>query len=752
MNLLRIPFFMALAVLAACNSGEDFSEGTTVTGGLITAEPTDPLDPLQEAVEIELLAAVQTPSGMRSARVTNIGYTCGEVDFYVPVAEPGAPGNSAGLPQHVARCPLDATSVRFFIGRRPADLGRRFYIGTARIPRCSARETAECSNSPGFYQFAVSDLIQSPAREASVALSASTRVAMLSVLDSINALDTGTGADDLLLEIPNEAHDITSGQFDSLVPTSASDGSYDAGVYAAYNDFTAAFGGGGWDDWRDTIQTAVQDAIDNDGADYSPLPGWPLEADSQEGAVLAGGRAKAGLYQFVHNSPGVLEYQLSFPDNIQYQRMSMVITYAVMPSGTVVGVGPLTAIPLTAGGELDTANVLNDLAVLGGGSTNDDEGFFGGSGGGISLRTYFEYDTDPTDLTISGRLLGPVMYDGLEVAQTDGGEPRVDFSEDYPIPDSDTESYDLLDGSNDDGKGRITGVLLGDSSQPFQDDEGNGLGVRSARTASVSPSLDADIVAALPQFYKLTFWKACVSDSLESPPIETSDCFTIPANETFVDDNGNTQYSNYPALLEGGSSFPDGFEVTKEQRRQFAPSDNGEVNLQILSDGRIVTDRDADCTAVDEGSLIDGADGDGAIEEYEVGFVTRTVEDEATGNRSAIALIYLVGDADLGDSGVVGYLPQFGTLVQGRLDLGTSGTPNTDAPLYRLGDENFADEIRAGWVDQFQSIEFQREAFDPNKSPGEQDAILQREFLALSGGAVQGQAQVPDGGACQNTP
>ncbi len=740
LQIFKITAVLLALFLAGCNSGEDFSEGTSVQGSLIAGGTSDPLDPDQEALEIELVAGVQTPAGVRSAVVTNIGYTCGNIDFYVPVAEPGAPGNSRGLPQHIARCPLDSDTISFFIGRRPIEFGKRFYIGSARLPRCSGRNSAECGASAGFFQVAVADLVNTPERTPSADKAVSTRAALLAVLDGNHSDNSGDPADDVYLEIPNAAHNVTSAEFDAVVPLTSSGQRFDAADYANYAAFVSA-----WDSWRTAVSDEVDDAIAA-MEDLDPTPAWPAEGDANSGAIgaaaAASNRARAGLFQLEHNSPANAFYALAFGDeNIDYQRLSLVMTALVYPDGDIVGIGSFGGLNLNNEGELDTQSVSNDLAVFNAGSLLDEQLYFGGAPGStIGLRTLFDYD-DPefgaTDLSLSGRLIGGVMYDGLSL---DG---RVDFDEDYPVDDGE-EIYDVTETGNEDDLARLGGTLLGDASFGSPD----GLGYKVARTGLIAGGTDAGLIDALPPFYRLTFFKACVLPGDETPPgyVEQTTCDDIPANEIVEDENGDPQNLNYNTLLLGDTDYPNGFPVTEEQRREFVPGDQGDVVVQFLDDGTIVTDRDQDCSAVDPVTLVDGIDGDGEIQEYKVGFVTRTLRDDDSGNRSVGVAIYLVGEADLADDQSPDYIPQYGTLIRGRIDLGTTGSPNTTAPILRLGDTNFDNEVRALWLDQYQSQQLKKEFFDPNLPDNGQVPVLRREFLSLLGGAVQGQAQESDGG------
>lgn len=526
-----------------------------------------------------------------------------------------------------------------------------------------------------------------------------------------------------------------------MVPVAA--GAYvDANTvtYADYDDFTQ----NGWEDWRAAVSASV-DASIGTGADLDPLPDWPVQADALDGAVTAAQRHRAGTYEFIHNDPRseLGEYILSFSDQIAYYQLSMLLDTMVFPDGDMLGIGPTTTIPRGTGGDCDEGEdecllveqQSSDLLVLAGGAQLDSELYLDSPGASVVTQTMqLDYENPAvalTELELAGRFIGNIIYDGLPV------NSLIDFTEDYRIADGE-EIYDLTEAGNEQDRGRLGGLLQGDSFGGAE-----GLGFRAARTATVAGSLDRGIQAMLPDFYRLTFFKACPDDDPQPVPFEQTACGAIPAAEVSETPDGDPIYANYPPALPGDTSDTV-FEVSQEQRREYVTGvDNGEVYLQILDDGTLVTDRDADCSAVD-GSLMDND-----IQEYKVGFVTRTLEDDDTGRLSVNVIIYLVGDKALADTSG-DYIPQFGTLTQGRIDLGTADVPSTVMPFYRLSDDNFELGIRAAWKDLYQSREFAVEAYDSSLPPAGQEPVKLREFATLTTGAVAGRAMASDGmGGCE---
>ena len=153
----------------------------------------------------------------------------------------------------------------------------------------------------------------------------------------------------------------------------------------------------------------------------------------------------------------------------------------------------------------------------------------------------------------------------------------------------------------------------------------------------------------------------------------------------------------------------------------------------------------SDISSPDYGVIMAGpADGscpDSAANSWAVGFVTRTLTDSNSANISLL----LAPDAAQPD-----VTANFGVTIEGRVDLDDACTP-----MYRTGDNNFDEGLRALWVDGYYPYIQQKEWVAALPAPADPDETNnlsdltedeQEMLVAISQGAVQFFAGDPGSG------
>ena len=423
------------------------------------------------------------------------------------------------------------------------------------------------------------------------------------------------------------------------------------------------FGYANYNDFSTPWQTWL-DAVETEAGGSLTLTLPASDTDAQALATTASNRIKAGSWALDHNAQ--VSYATAFPGNTEYQKMALQLSLLVMPDGLTRAIG-------VVGGT--TAPATTDVATLAGDEYLSERLFLDSAGGDWNIVGVLE---SGTNLLASGRIIGNTGYDGLEV--DDGETTRVDYEQDYP---SRTAAADLDAADVNRIEGTVFNTVL------------SSVGMRLGRAGIVAPNIHQSVLDQLPDFYQMTFKMGCFQDT-PSPS-----CTTIPESE---------QSLNFPQF------------ATQEKPRIWQAGDEGKMNVQILDNGLIITDRDRDCTAVD-GSLVD-QNGAGQ-QEYQIGFISRTETSTPSVN---ITLMMAAGVAGQEDPTNGNQVPHFGTTISGRLDLS-----QTAMPIYRLSDDNFGAEIRALWVDIFQP----NRLLKVNDPP---DTEQQREITAQGNGAVSGVA------------
>lgn len=444
---------------------------------------------------------------------------------------------------------------------------------------------------------------------------------------------------------------------------------------------------GRWDGWLAMVSSSL--------APIQPLAFPATSEQAEQLALAAMNRSRMGTFEMVHNP--------AFYPTQGYPLMELRLPFSVNGDGVAFGVGlviggtapageqPLDFIALDSGVYLDSQMIMRNI---------DSEDLW-------NSKTVI--DPLNSSLSFSGRFIGPAVYDGLSAVSD---STKTDYSLDYRL--ADAANFAVED------KGRFTGISFSDSF--------NAAPYRSERTGAVSAFLHTDVMLARPRFYRLSIYRACVED----PASPTCDGQKIPEVEkalnypkiAYFDDNGDVQV------------FEPEFELL---RNEFY---DGTIQIEILDDGTVVLDSDADCSAVAPSpeSLTSPVkvfiEGDGS-REWPVGFVSRTHMPSASEKSLNLALFF-AGPAAQGSETERNQenpaIPHYGTRIEGRINLELP-----QMPMYRLSDGNFEDAIRTVWVDNIQG-----EMFARGFSGGEPPLVDVFLNVALRQGAVAGVAVDPD--------
>jgi hypothetical protein len=303
-----------------------------------------------------------------------------------------------------------------------------------------------------------------------------------------------------------------------------------------------------------------------------------------------------------------------------------------------------------------------------------------------------------TDLAVQGRFLNKIVYNNF---LPENGVGKTDIELNYPNLGSSLASGD---------KGQLTGTLVGDAVELPLSGE-----LEAAPQAEPDQTIIDDLALAGP--FTVRLMRACLSQDA------AADCTAIPNPDIETADGGS---GNYPPEINSKS-------VTEEQpRTDYYGSDT--FCLDVITD----------ITSPDYGVVMAGpADGScptSAANSWAVGFITRTLADSNSANISLL----LAPDAAQPDVAA-----NFGVTIEGRVDLDDACTP-----MYRTGDNNFDEGLRALWVDGYYPYIQQKEwvAALPAPGPDETNDVndltedQQEMLVAISQGAVQFFAGAPGGG------
>jgi hypothetical protein len=519
----------------------------------------------------------------------------------------------------------------------------------------------------------------------------------------LQGLDSDGESENGVIDVPFAAHeailDCCEGGEGEPTPVDSAEGL----VYDTYADFE-----NDWNDWFDEVNGSPDVAV-----------GVPANDNGQVGKRLTHGlqRLRAGTYTLEATLYRRRVVEVDDSDDIDDFLAPLLIQVPVLVypdgQGVVQGVGYVANI---TGSFRDFNESNSTLGAISSGSSLNNELEIGGTGpnDGWEMTGLF---AENVDLELSGRFLGSNLYYDLDGALTRNSDYKTDFpqSDAYELDDSDRGFYRGEAFSED---VRQDGELLSGYKTGF---------VAADYNEERLPAGSAQETA--PQFYELTPYKACSKPEGSNPGI----CEDLGGNEpgnnyrkTITDDDGNNavdvaKEEPKPAVYPQAS--------TAASQQSF--------NVEIRG-GYVYTDLDRDCTATDEVGGQYKDEGGSGSEEYRVGFVTRTNEGGGEDNLepSMNLIIHMTGPADLRDE-----LPHYGLRTSARMNLAES-----DQPLYRTGDGNYGDGIRALWVDQAGPSGFAYEKFRRDNQP--LTNAQERESITRVRGALEGRAIASGDSAC----
>ena len=672
--------------LVACNAGEDFEDA--VVGGPVRDTRPRPAPipaPDQPAVEIELVVGIERGGQIRPANIANLTYKCTE--------SVGVISATSSRP-YIARCATTADRIEFFVGGQTMD-ARRISLGTAYLPLCTGRSTRStgsgCGGGAGYFQVTLADII--PARDTDLEPKPFSAPARRAASDDevrnlsafLAALDNGSSATALTIrdEAINQA---------GSAPVTSFTGTYPE--FSAY-----------WSGWLTTIGATL-----------------PTDADAQEMVRVAADRSRVGLYALEHNG---ITYGAIFPGDPS--NLNVILPFMVFPdaadgsedgSAAVVGVG---AVQAAVTGESSTDATVDVLALDAGMRLNEELALTTASATPWLAKSVL--NPVRAELSFTGRILGAAAYDNITTT-LDRNDYKLDFPSElvYVMKSSDEARFS---GSVD--FGGTTGVR-NYVERPF----------RIARTGYVAVNLNSSLLGEVAGFYRLTLFKACVEDNAACqaiPEEEIGPGLNYPAfidNDNCDDRNEREEFNPDFGLCDDDDVAVD---VVDERPRGGAGYAFAETfNIQILTSGTIVTDRGGQCRALNAGTLERDDGLGGEQQEYRIGYVTRTTPGDPEGDITTDSVNVLIFMAGANDKAAE--IPHYGTQIQGRINLDGS-----QMPMYRLGDDNYLDGIRAFWQDFYQAALF---------AEGESDfsGVTGHRVKALQSGAVQSVRLNGAEGAC----
>ncbi len=434
----------------------------------------------------------------------------------------------------------------------------------------------------------------------------------------------------------------------------------------------------GYADYNDFVNAwgALLSKIDAALATESkaPIAGFDGDTLAYEARItLAANRTRAGLYSLESAGECLLVDECDFTAE-DGSRFAMGMSSLILPSGKVLAGGQLIRSIDSNTEEVDFVGLQSTASV-------SDTLFFTNSdslaetvqmtGAGIGETT-----PSVTDAQLQGRILGQTLYTGVTIGA------GSDFDLDYP-----TSSY-VIQGNE---KGEVAGTLLG-RAVPRPDDADpetieSPMPIRGTKTGSVEISLDQAMLASAVGDYRVSLMRACVGELDDG-----SECDTIPNPTLEIG-------ANYPESITRGDTTAD---ITTERPRE---DENGIVDF---------------CLSIDAEGLITTGDNGVCGTTHQVGMVTRTLPD----SNSVNVFLRLAPGLD-----VRGVAPHYNVEIQGRIDF-----DDACAPMYRLGDANFDDKIRAGWVDLQFLPAIQRANWSSQDNPTDLERLV---FASLQSGAVQ---------------
>ncbi|MCG8437479.1 MAG: hypothetical protein MI751_05305 [Pseudomonadales bacterium] len=395
----------------------------------------------------------------------------------------------------------------------------------------------------------------------------------------------------------------------------------------------------------------------------------------EERVKIGTDRTRAGLFAYESAGECLIFQGCDFSGD-DGSRLALGMRALVLPNGVILAGGQVirskdsdTSLDFVG---LDSTSRISDILEL---------EKSGGSEQSVTLTGAGVGATPPgnTDAELKGRILGQTMYAGVEV------NGNGDYGLDYP-----NASYSLTDSD----KGALSGEVLGENVPASA--SGEPVPVRGTKTGAVQVDLDAATLSLVAgKDYRVTLMRACVGEADDG-----SECSSIPdpvaggSNEEIGDADG----FNYPTSITAGSTT---FDITSERPR---------------IDSNSIVDF---CLSIDAEGLITTGNGGACGADHFVGMVTRTLPD----SNSVNVYLRLAPGMD-----VQADAPHYNAEVQGRIDLDESCSP-----MFRLGDEGFDNQVRAGWLESAYLPPIQRENWSSQDSPSDLERLV---FASLQSGAV----------------
>lgn len=751
---IALPLLAGL-LLVGCNNADPYNSGQKVSGTILEPSTVEPLNPSSPATQVALFV---------NKSVQGISYTCDDshqTTYLTQVYTTGTGSSSDGLP--VARCGNDAYSATFFLGLKDAsNFSSHVDLGTIALPITTATGADgkvrfnptqnDQSSSTFFYPFSVADMETSPARIAPDMSTANGRklVYTAALLEALNA---STSSD--VLVIADGANQVAAypNIYGNLVPANLFD-------YPDYTAFTTA-----WNPFLQRVSQYQQEHTDVDG-NASPLPpidGWPAEQSVIDGITQGASRLAAGNLSLDYSSLAV-PYYLFYQNCIFNSVSSFSVNFLVYPSGDTTGFGVLDVIPgvLTYPNGASCYTPPDSASVGGFVFVGANPVSAGASYGQVDARQSLQHvqvqsiDSDGTEnnsaaVNLFGRIFGDFLYDG-RTAPAGSSVSGTDFTKDYPKL---TNAF-----MTDADKGSATGYAFGFDLPTYVDGLINspgkvGIGGADGRTPLPIPfrlsrssrvqaaPLDASLLNALPDYYLIRLMRFCDQS-------EAGCAAAIPNKSLETGSEGNYLDSYCLTYKEDNSG-----NVVLDDNSQPVCDTTATVNREMPrpnalggSDGDIYVKFDK--SRVDEGIvLMELTDSSCVLRTnsnaapYYLGFVSASQSGDASGMHASVSVNMLFTGSDR-TSMTNGTIPQSGVSLSGRIDLS-----KTSMPMYRLGDDNFKEGLRARWVDSYKYrlyLALQGSAF-PKDSQGniqyDQFSNQQKMLFASlywGSGAVSGQA------------
>lgn len=268
-----------------------------------------------------------------------------------------------------------------------------------------------------------------------------------------------------------------------------------------------------------------------------------------------------------------------------------------------------------------------------------------------------------TSLSMTGRMLGDFLYNGVK------GQNGTDVGLNLPDMTYTAESADF---------GRINGTFLGRFSGDMllkdPDPAPAGLPMRIARSGLGASSIDQDALDMATGFYSLVLRRGCTAAE--------------QSNDSLCTDITEENKVNYPQKYEVNEddAEPITFTFLRDTPRGNAGTGPDEMLIEIRRVGEhaiVFAGQDGACPS-----------GNSATD-FPIGYVSRTFAESGVPTSVNVAIMMT------GDVAEMNNLYQFGTEIQGRIDV-----QDANRPMYRLSDDSFDGQVAAQWIDRFLPVKY----------------------------------------------